>query len=73
MDEIHPFQLKSGYRPHFSCNTLENYIFQTRHELSSLQIRKFRDNFSISERKSILSLLNDKNIIKNAENKMDIV
>ena len=61
MDEIHPFQLKSGYRPHFSCNTLENYIFQTRHELSSLQIRKFRDNLSILERKSILSLLNDKN------------
>ena len=63
MDEIHPFQLKSGYRPHFSCNTLENYIFQTRHELSSLQIRKFRDNLSILERKSILSLLNDTNII----------
>ena len=63
MDEIHPFQLKSGYRPHFSCNTLENYIFQNRHELSSLQIRKFRDNLSILERKSIISLLNDKNII----------
>jgi hypothetical protein len=63
MDEIHPFQLKSGYRPHFSCNTLEKYIFQTRNELSSLQIRKFRDNLSISERKCILYLLNDKTII----------
>jgi hypothetical protein len=50
MDDIHPFQLKSGYRSHFSCNTLDNYIFQTRHELSSLQIGKFRDNLSILER-----------------------
>jgi hypothetical protein len=73
MDGIHPFQLKSVCRPHISCNTLENYIFQSRHELSSLQIRKFRDNLSILERKSILSLLNDNNVIIKKQTKLEIV
>ena len=43
---------KSGYAPSYSY-ILENYIFKTKNELSSMQIWKFRDNLSAVETSSI--------------------
>ncbi|CAG2239183.1 unnamed protein product [Mytilus edulis] len=62
-DTIHPFRLKTYHKPQLCCNTLENYIDQTKLELSSLQVRDFRDNLTSAERRSISSLYNDKSII----------
>lgn len=62
-DTIHPFRLKTYHKPQLCCNTLENYIDQTKLELSSLQVRNFRDNLTSAERRSISSLYNDKSII----------
>jgi len=55
-NEIHPCKSKTGYTPPPTCGVLENYIYKTRHELSSLQVRKFRDNLNAMERVSISSL-----------------
>ncbi|CAG2212370.1 unnamed protein product [Mytilus edulis] len=74
LDEIHPFRVKSGHTPPLSCNTLENYLFNTKHELSSMQIRKFRNNLSLSQRSGISSLLNDESlIIKKADKSNNVV
>jgi hypothetical protein len=62
-NEIHPFKSKTGYTLPPACGVLENYIYKTRHELSSLQVRKFRDNLNAMERVSISSLKKDKDII----------
>lgn len=62
-NEIHPCKSKTGYTPPPTCGVLENYIYKTRHELSSLQVRKFRDNLNAMERVSISSLKKDKDII----------
>ena len=62
-NEIHPFKSKSGYTPPPTCGVLENYIYKTRHDLSSLQVRKFRDNLNAMERVSISSLRKDNEII----------
>ncbi|CAG2218177.1 unnamed protein product [Mytilus edulis] len=68
LDEIHPFRVKSGHTPPLTCNTLENYLFNSKHELSSLEIRKFRNNLSLSQRSGISSLLNDESLfIKKAD------
>ena len=63
VNEIHPFKSKSGYTPPPTCGVLENYIYKTRHDLSSLQVQKFRDNLNPMERASISSLKKDKDII----------
>ncbi|CAG2216890.1 unnamed protein product [Mytilus edulis] len=52
-DTIHPFRLKTYHKPQLCCNTLENYIDQTKLELSSLQVRDFRDNLTSAERRSM--------------------
>ena len=62
-NEIHPFKSRTGYTPPPACGVLENYIYKTRHELPSLQVRKFRDNLNAMERVSISSLKKDKDII----------
>ena len=62
-EQIHPFYLKTGYNPDFTCHTLENFISLTKLELSQLPVRKFYDNISKLERKSIRNLLNNKNLI----------
>jgi hypothetical protein len=49
-NDIHPFKSKAGYTLPPACGVLENYIYKTRHELSSLQVRKFRDNLNAMER-----------------------
>ena len=73
-EKIHPFKLKTNHTPPIADNTLENYIFLTKHELTSMQVRKFRDNLSRSERLSILSLLSDKSIIiKKADKNNNVV
>ncbi|CAG2212371.1 unnamed protein product [Mytilus edulis] len=74
LDEIHHFRVKSGHTPPLTCNTLENYLFNTKHELSSMQIRKFRNNLSLSQRSGISSLLNDESlIIKKADKSNNVV
>ena len=55
-NEIHTCKSKTGYTPPPTCGVLENYIYKTRDELSSLQVRKFRDNLNAMERVSISSL-----------------
>jgi hypothetical protein len=56
------FKSKTGYTPPPACGFLKiTYI--KRYELSSLQVRKFRDNFNAMERVSISSLKKDKDII----------
>lgn len=73
-ENIHPFRENSKYEPHYSCDALENYIFQTKHELSSMQPRRFRDNLKPGERSSISSLLRDKSIlIKKADKSNNVV
>lgn len=62
-NRLHPFRENTGYIPNYSCEALENYIFQTKLDLSSMKIERFRDNLSHSERSSIQSLKNDKTII----------
>ena len=62
-DKLHSFYLKTGYEPEFSCHTLENYISLTTFELSYLSVRKFRDNISKRERKSITNLKRNKQLI----------
>ena len=54
-NEIQPCKLKkTGYTPPPTCGVLENYIYKTKHELSSLQVRKFRDNLNAMEREHFL-------------------
>lgn len=70
----HPFRQNSGYEPHYSCDTVENYIFQTQHRLSSMQIGKFKDNLSYLERSSINSLIKDKSlVIKKSDKSNNVV
>ncbi|CAG2193461.1 unnamed protein product [Mytilus edulis] len=40
----HPFLSKSGYKPNWANNAIENYLFSTRIELEKIQIKSFKDN-----------------------------
>ena len=73
-NDLHPFYTKTGFEPAFSCHTLENYISLTKLELSYLPVRKFHDNITKTERDSIVSLKQNKNIIiKKADKNGNIV
>lgn len=62
-DKVHPFYLRTGYNPGFTCHSLENYISLTKLELSCLPLRKFQDNISKPQRNSIKNLKRNKNLI----------
>ena len=53
---LHPFRVKSGYTPGYTCDALEQYIELTKLELSSIQTRKIDDNISLKERHAIKAL-----------------
>ncbi|CAC5371890.1 unnamed protein product [Mytilus coruscus] len=64
----HPFLSKSGYKPNWANNAIENYLFSTRIELEKIQIKSFKDNLPKNERKALQSLRsNDHIIIKKAD------
>ncbi|CAG2193463.1 unnamed protein product [Mytilus edulis] len=64
----HPFLSKSGYKPYWANNAIENYLFSTRIELEKIQIKSFKDNLPKHERKALQSLRsNDRIIIKKAD------
>ncbi|CAC5384547.1 unnamed protein product [Mytilus coruscus] len=64
----HPFLSKSGYKPNWANNAIENYLFSTRIELEKIQTKSFKDNLPKNERKALQSLRsNDHIIIKKAD------
>ncbi|CAC5416795.1 unnamed protein product [Mytilus coruscus] len=64
----HPFLIKSGYKPSWANNAIENNVFSTRIELEKIQIDTFKDNLSKNERMSLQSLRkNDRIIVKKAD------
>ncbi|CAC5420541.1 unnamed protein product [Mytilus coruscus] len=64
----HPFLSKSGYKPNWANNAIENYLFSTRIELEKIQIKSFKNNLPKNERKALQSLRsNDHIIIKKAD------
>ncbi|CAC5415486.1 unnamed protein product [Mytilus coruscus] len=64
----HPFLLKSGHKPSWANNAIENYLFSTRIELEKIQINTFKDNLSKNERMALQSLRkNDRIIVKKAD------
>ncbi|CAC5413543.1 unnamed protein product [Mytilus coruscus] len=64
----HPFLSKSGYKPNWANNAIENYLFSTRIELEKIQIKSFKDSLPKNKRKALQSLRsNDHIIIKKAD------
>ncbi|CAC5401512.1 unnamed protein product [Mytilus coruscus] len=57
------FRRKSGYKLKHANNTIENYLFATKLELSKLKMNKIRDNLSKKERIALNNLRANKNII----------
>ena len=59
--EIHPLYFQTGHIPPKGNNALENYLTDTLLEISSLEVKQFRDNLSPDERTAL------KNFMKNSE------
>lgn len=51
--KLHPFYKNTGFKPHYSCPTVENYLFATRMEISKINISKHKSNISYGERTAI--------------------
>ena len=72
--KIHPFRVKSGYKPEYTCNVLEQYIELTKLELSSIPVRKGIDNITPKQRLAIKTLKGSNDIvIKKADKSNTIV
>lgn len=48
MSHLHPFEKNRGYKPPTSCDVIENNFFNSKHELLSMQTRKFRNMHILS-------------------------
>ena len=59
----HPFYLNTGFTPYNSCETLENYLFATRLEISKLKTIQQRSNLNNEERMALKTLKQNMNII----------
>ena len=59
----HPFLMKSGYEPTLANNAVENYILATKVELGRIQLKKFKDNLLLSERKALQSLCSNTELV----------
>lgn len=65
---IHPFYQKSGFKPNYSCEALENYLFATKYELSKIKPRRGRPNLTKEEIHGLQSLIrNDTILIQKAD------
>ncbi|CAG2232626.1 unnamed protein product [Mytilus edulis] len=62
-DSKHPFYINSGYKPAYSCGTLENYLFATKYELSKINLKKMSPNLNKNEQKALRNLVKNKEII----------
>ena len=60
---IHPFRMKSGYKPNVQSDSLQTYIDKTKLELTSIQVHEYYDNLCAIERDAILSLRKNENIV----------
>ena len=66
--QMHPFYIKTGYSPAYSCEALENYLFATRYEISKIKPEKQICNISRSEWNALRNLRsNDDIVIKKAD------
>ncbi|VDI13237.1 Hypothetical predicted protein [Mytilus galloprovincialis] len=61
--KTHPFLMKSGYKPTFANNAIENYIFATKIELDKIKLKPFKDNLDRTERQGLKSLSSNKDIV----------
>ena len=59
----HPFYMNTGFKPNTSTNSLENYIFSTKLELSKIKIRTRPNNLSPQEQQALIGLKQNENII----------
>ncbi|VDH95213.1 Hypothetical predicted protein [Mytilus galloprovincialis] len=59
---IHPLYLQSGHIPPRGNVALENYLIDTKLELSKLEVKQFRDNLSKLERKALIELKHNDSI-----------
>ena len=72
--KLHPFRVKSGFTPGYTCNALEQYIEFTKLELTSIQVRQIDDNLSPNERLAMKALKGNNDIvIKKADKSNTIV
>ena len=60
--QIHPLYLQSGHIPPSGNNALENYLTDTKLDISKLEVKQFRDNLSKLERTAIKDLKHDDSI-----------
>ncbi|XP_071177610.1 uncharacterized protein [Mytilus edulis] len=59
---IHPLYLQSGHIPPRGNITLENYLIDTKLDISKLEVKQFRDNLSKLERKALTELKHNDSI-----------
>ena len=55
--------MNTGFKPNTSTNSLENYIFSTKLELSKIKIRTRPNNLSPQEQQALIGLKQNENII----------
>ncbi|CAG2224259.1 unnamed protein product [Mytilus edulis] len=55
--------MKSGYKPTFANNAIENYIFATKIELDKIKLKPFKYNLDRTERQGLKSLRSNKDIV----------
>ena len=60
---IHPFRIKSGYKPHYTCFELENYLDITKLDISHMEICEEKRWFNYDDLRTLKSLRNLENII----------
>lgn len=61
--KFNPFRTSTGYKPDPACGALENYIDETKLEISSLLIKQYQDNLTSRERAALTSLKNNRHIV----------
>ncbi|CAG2201854.1 unnamed protein product [Mytilus edulis] len=59
---IHPLYLQSGHIPPRGNIALENYLIDTKLDISKLEVKQFRDNLSKLERKALTELKHNDSI-----------
>ncbi|VDI75558.1 Hypothetical predicted protein [Mytilus galloprovincialis] len=59
---IHPLYLQSGHIPPRGNVALENYLIDTKLDISKLEVKQFRDNLSKLERKALIELKHNDSI-----------
>ena len=64
----HPFYLNTGFKPNYSCEAIENYLFATKYEISKIRLQKQNPNITFQEKKALRNLKqNDDIMIRKAD------